>query len=136
MFRGKRVDSGKWVHGCLGMNTDGNHYIGLVEPRYIDDGAKVIDTWEVISKTIGQCTGLTTFSDILIYEGDVLQYKDVTGRVAWVSGCWAIVCSKYVYTRMNMELLPNTFSLKDGWYLVGNVHDNPELIKGEQNDES
>lgn len=129
LFRGKRVDNGKWVKGCLLYDSEQNEaYIA----EHFEDKAAYIN--QVSLETVGQYTGLTA-KGAEIFEGDVLKFS-YTGKGKGVEGV-AVV-----------EFDNGKFGVKWGWHkefvpldgfsnteveIIGNIHDNPELIKGEQN---
>ena len=130
LFRGKRMDNGEWVYGNYGFNdtfTAENHYIFQNK------------AWEffVDPATVGQYTGLTDKNGKKIFEGDILRITwSVTGRKP-VHELHSVVYSKSGF-----------FTKKDGVLkgqvsnyacsnckgltveIIGNIHDNPELLKG------
>lgn len=121
LFRGKRVDNGEWVFG---------YYVEQYGAKeiYLPDGVDSelgFDHYSVIPETVGQFTGLTDKNDKRIFEGDILNgmgglhlvYFDTS--LAWFE--WAKICGNW----------SESFS---GWAseyeVIGNIHDNTELLKG------
>lgn len=132
LWRGKRVDNGEWVEGqFIPSNTnDGyrTYIIANAKWDYSDDGLDLLETdiYEVDPSTLGECTGLRDMNGKLIFEGDIVKYKD---------NCYEI---KYLkkYMRFSPVKPGTVFAVFDYTQseIVGNIHDNPELLKGEANE--
>ena len=130
LFRGKRVDNGEWVYGGICDYGGGvsifvvNHYEGsLYEPPYTD-----LDEVDVDPSTVGEFTGLYDKNGKEIYEGDIVKEKEsgIIGYIAFhkQSACFRIVFSKSD-TGLGNRGIPGTFL-----EVIGNIADNPELLKG------
>lgn len=142
IFRGKRIDSGEWLEGIL---YNGKHYTAIHDERFCDcwDGFK-----EVEPSTVGQFTGLTDKNGIKVFEGDVIKTpyyifgKEAgteTHAIAFDSGVFGVKrgCD---FTRLSAlrtptewEYVSNVGEVATKWVhpfeVIGNIHDNPELLK-------
>ena len=129
LFRGKYGDT--WVYGTLSQLVGGLHVY--------DSTGKV--HFKVDPTTIGQCTGISAIKsyrgdkpeDLLIFEGDVLRVPiehygpDHPVRIVeWSGGGYRIrgVGSETGFCALTSWPMVNTAEI------IGNVHDNPELLKG------
>ena len=79
---------------------------------------------EIDYETIGEYTGLTDLNDTKIFEGDILKANN--GHIGWVifrNGEFLKRCCCH----------PNSFNIfyGDNETVVGNIYDNPELLKNE-----
>ena len=125
LFRGKsnwsygNVKKGDWLYGM----TISRHCYNDEEitSYYIGGGNNTID-----GKTLGQYTGLTDKNGKKIFEGDIVEYKEEYGEIA------------YDDEQAMFNVLFDTWCTDfDHIYpyeleVIGNIHDNSELLKGEQ----
>ena len=135
LFRGKRVDNGEWIEGGV-LQTEGwteisaiNDYPGSIfEPPSCD-----VDNFEVIPKTVGQYVGIKDIKDKKIFEGDIVKFKRVNALGYTTSRVGEV---KYYDELPIFYIYANT---GDAWdwvdceeiVVIGNIHDNPELMERE-----
>ena len=121
LLRGKRTDNGEWI-------TDSETYIRDGDGIWLSD--ENLNVVTVIPETVGQFTGLTDKNGKRIFEGDIVRY-DVNYHDMVISydvenwGGW-------LYEDMDDNMQAYSiyeFCLKD-IAVVGNIHDNPDIIKG------
>ena len=122
LFRGKRIDNGEWVEGAFLNDRDGAFYIcpAVSDISYGDSGnRRRIGCWYKIGQsTVGQFTGLTDKNGKRIFEGDILSLR--TGRphvVRFEDGAFVL----------ENTAIPVRFANK--FEVIGNIHDNPELLE-------
>ena len=132
LFRGKRVDNGEWVEGNLVDCPQNFRCKRIVNFGCLSAG--VITRWEqdVIPETVGECTGLTDKNGKLIFEGDILEGYDFDadsgyGVVELYDGAFEVANDDWVGT-FHENYRSFLFEI------IGNVHDNPELVKGAGDD--
>ena len=126
LFRGKRVDNGEWIFGNLDLRK-----IGLSTCTYIIHQLFMWKTtrFEVVPKTVGQYTGLTDKNGKKIFEGDIIicdtsTYRYVTGTVKYSENA-----SCYYIKALNSSN-DYMFNCDNILIIIGNIHDNPELLEG------
>lgn len=128
LFRGKRTDNGEWVEGSLIQRDLGCFIVdesNRQSLRYCSEFVFAFDCLLVKSETVGQYTGLTDKNGKKIFEGDII--KDCYGRIEqcyYNKARYRLVFDGTHYTR---EL---EFANEVEYEVIGNIHDNPELLKG------
>ena len=140
-YRAKRIDNNEWVYGVPVYCESGECFI-LNRPRvpesdYDDDLYCVVDDFQVDPETVGQFTGLQDTNNIDIYEGDVMGFTfdceyHKTCPVKYEPG-WAAFATTLALGETNPEDLYILGAHNDRgsavYEVIGNVHDNPELVK-------
>ena len=138
LFRGKRKDNSEWIQGdfCSPCN------IVFLENGYDavlgKDDCPICNDFEVIPETVGQYIGLTDKKGTKIFEGDIGRYKQTDG--VKINGNSMICIGKVVYNEKTASFAVDSkdeigaknydyFPIKD-FEIIGNIHDNPELLKG------
>lgn len=140
LYRGKRVDNGKWVYGNIVFTRSGRAF--LLEGSFFsgesyegDFKRGEIYGTEVIPETVGQYTALKDKNGKRIFEGDIVRRFNIKGKeimrytVEWHDDCCMFVLS-YCGDDMGYD---TDFTVFYGAELevIGNVFDNSELLKGE-----
>ena len=138
-FRGKCAKgsryAGEWAYGsCVQCEKSDDVLITAA----INDRCSC--TYHVDPDTVGQYTGLTDKNGREIYEGDFINYDGSTwgGVVQWHHNGYFFINDSYGKKYPNCVRYRALGDMLDGRPLVvvGNIHDNPELIKKGGNDES
>lgn len=140
LFRGKRLDNGEWVEGWYQPETTIKHWNGIQETVGVTIAYKVEDGFLedtlVDPSTVGQYTGLTDKNGKRIFEGDIIQYyeRQLDGKdtpvcdvVAYTEGGFAV--KSYFLNNWLWDSVHGNIQLWDV-EVIGNIHDNPELLKG------
>lgn len=130
IFRGKRKDNGEWVEGNLFRpdleNAETQICIGTPVVRIC---------YDVIPETVGQFTGLTTADGTRIFEGDIIMCKWSSGNThveGFVDyGKFNCSCCDGVYgwTITEGDIREFGEDPSHNLWVVGNIHDNPELLE-------
>ena len=128
LFRGKRLDNGEWVQGCVALGKPFGSEISIATIIELDTLSFGV---EIDPTSIGQYTGVKDKRGVLIFEGDVLRvmFDDCkfVGAVRYGETCVSS-CTFYVDTGNGVKLLHQ--HNKNHIEIIGNIHDNPELLEG------
>ena len=121
LFRGKKIN-GEWVKGDYVTDI-------FTKTPFINTSGNGFE--KIIPKTVGQYTGLTDKNGNKIFEGDkcrltrhcILCYGSITFKKG---SFWFEEFNTDSVIELN-RLKPNNFEIE----VIGNIHDNPELLGGE-----
>ena len=126
IFRAKRSENNDWVYG------------DLLHPSCVSAGYEIHPyirdrhacAHEVDKDTIGQFTGLYDKNGREIYEGDIVLHKTYHGEKPCVV---RFECGAFIVGYHKGSSIKRTpMLINKSCVLIGNIHDNPELIKEEQ----
>lgn len=128
IFRGKRADNGEWVYGSL--ITERNMFDGNLMTMHIQDIEEPYDDNLIDDETVGQFTGMTDKNGNKIFEGDIISTSSkLIGAVEW-NDTFAkyIVCYNQISGNWFDFEGEDCFSVALDCVIIGNIHDNPELL--------
>ena len=129
LFRGKgnrKYNSGGWYYGYLFKDSDGDYVI-----------TEIGFSRTVIPETVGQYTGLTDKNGVRVFEGDICRFKrfnDVyVGEIVFnvITASFVMWYQSSVGAYGEKAIHKMLLSECDDIEVIGNVHDNPGLLKGE-----
>ena len=143
LFRGKAINraegreyrsnykNGDWVYGLVTK---------MFDERYKELPAEMTNTngiggIEVDYRTVGQYTGLTDKNGSKIFEGDISKGKTVNGKqinyVFWFDETERAFVYGSSY-KGGYRLSLSAYQLSSNEFeVIGNIHDNPELLEQE-----
>lgn len=142
LFRGKRLDNGEWVYGFY-SNAKGEN--GRF--HYIQDENSFV---KVDPSTVGQYTGITDKNDKKIFEGDIVAFTfhsdlaeharleerpEITEDHVILFRDGAFWMKRIVVPDSLTAKIYGTITLLESLWkhrveVIGNIHDNPDLLKG------
>ena len=131
LFRGKRADNGEWVEGDV-LQT--RYHSGHIEYQIMPQ-TPVSSAVPVLPETVGQYTGLTDRNGKRIFEGDICKFKrfnDVhIGKVVFnvTTASFIMWYQPIVGAYGEKATQKMLLSVCDNIEVVGNIHDNPELME-------
>lgn len=118
LFRGKRLDTGEWIEGDL-LRINGHVFI------FPDPAPKGIDKYKVDPATVGQHTGMKDRNGKKVYEADILTDKfGSIGVVEWRDGGFVVN-----FGDTDIFDLSDCFGDSYQMWVIGNIHDNADLIE-------
>jgi uncharacterized phage protein (TIGR01671 family) len=139
LFRGKRIDNGEWGYGYYFEAKEHWHDHGKHEAWIAVDSVQnggwcnVRGKYAVDPETVGQYTGLTDKNGKKIFEGDICQIKSFSyiDETPFVVE-WNNEYSGWFWRNLDYSSATDTITpeIAKTAKVIGNIHDNPELLKG------
>lgn len=135
LFRGKRVDDGKWTYGWYAEYPFGRYPVKSAIIPSEDARAGHFGFQEVFRETVGWYTGLNDKNGKKIFSGDIVTHcwgedRLVNFLIGFVSGEFLAVP-----VERRADTWPIRISGEDKELeVIGNFHDNPELMGGGNNE--
>ena len=149
-FRGKEIDTGKWVYGglfkepappqCFEKTLEDKYWIVYPNPRYMPDWNlpyQMVRT-DVDKETVGQYTGLHDENGKEIYEGDIIEFSYdmfvgnfdtfvAKGKIVFEEGAFYVEVFENERTTEDEAYLLYSINL-DTIEVIGNIYENKELL--------
>lgn len=157
LYRGKRKDNGKWAEGYLyehepplqgvvpkGYTPPKSRWF-IVKTAFADwNMPRQVEFIEVDPDTVGECTGLPDVNGKLIFEGDIFHLEDeLIAVIVFKDGSFRLQVYGFcgTCTENGYDECGGSFDIIEcdpiDWYnihdmeIIGNIHDNPELLGSE-----
>ena len=133
LFRGKRTDTGKWVIGQLARYNSRLDVVNMVDEHEI--------LVPVQTKTVGQFTELSDRNGTKVFDGDILKFTDLNAEYEWIGRVefgnpneeysWGFQLVFIKGEKPNTDILLWFDMEETGAFseVIGNIYDNPELLK-------
>ncbi|EJO7236426.1 YopX family protein [Listeria monocytogenes] len=128
-FRGKIVGAEGFVYGkLLAPLASGNAYIAY-DVNEVGSFVYISRSEKVDPETVGQYTGLKDKNGNKIFEGDIVNCKffdrmvgDIAGVINFIDCVWAVsdFKNKRLYQLIDVDNIE----------IIGNIHENPDLLEG------
>ena len=138
LYRGKRIDTDDWIYGFYAKSGDKAYII-----KDTDIAFAYVTVGEVVPETVCEFTGLKDNNGKKIFEGDIVKCTDANYAYDFTAVVlfgnpngeynWGFQLKRIGGAEANTDILLWVDMEDAGAYIevVGNIHDNPELLKGE-----
>lgn len=127
-FRGYNKKNNQWLYGFYLQNR-GMHFVC---PDEFATG-KSWEDYEVDTTSVGQFTGLLDDREQPIYEGDIVEAISVRrqdyGRKMLAQIVYDEEFACFDFKASDRQRHINTSMMDVGLEIVGNIYDNPEILK-------
>ena len=126
LFRGKFSDNGNWIEGSLIVGRDLES--GQLEYFIAPLSAFYTEVKKVVPESVSEFTGLTDKNGKKIFEGDIVKYGDSINKVVFEQRNGTAYFGVVMDDTETWHFCHLTNAV--GMEIIGNIHDNPELLKG------
>lgn len=127
----KPIKANMWVYGSYDCGALCGYEIDMISDKK--------ETYAIVPETRGQYTGLTDKNGKKIFEGDIVKAR-VTENTGYGTKKYESIyeikyhekyCYFYLAREKNNLLFDGNWSyFVSQFEIIGNIHDNPELLKG------
>ena len=126
LYKAKRLDTGEWIIGYLYRLSERHSPFIMLSDGYGEG-------YGVDEHTICQCTGLKDKNGKLIWENDIVRGK-MHGNYGYRKLVGVV---QYYIDAFKVNVEPNSFlgdykNISNACEVIGNIFDNPELLKSEE----
>ncbi len=125
LFRGKS-NRNNWIYGYFWDNSCGNHFIRRTVEN---NGCICVEDVEVIPETVGQYTGLCDKNGQKIFDGDIITIPNSNKKGLPAKVWYNKYMGRFELRRIGYNSIELSYT--DNFEVIGNIHENPELLKGE-----
>ena len=151
-FRAKDIKTSHWVYGAYHEHIDitpaaiykdsesrenhikeHTHYLIMKDSFSDYCMPRNIQCFDVIPETLCQFTGLCDTNGKEIYEGDILRFGNSPSgvcEVKWNESLCAFCIRFYFENNLGVKPLGAWQECEKNIEIIGNIHDNPEILKG------
>ena len=148
LYKGKRKDNGEWVEGYYVYRGEEYSTIDTNAHFIVAHDMCGLIWYEVIPESVSEFTGLPDNNGKKIFEGDIVKavFKPyfigsyAIGKVVFENGTFKIAVyqskNASTYKKFTKETA-RAYSIENNFIdrnysleVIGNIHDNPELLKG------
>jgi len=139
-FRGQRATDKTWVFGDLLVRGIDYDYV----IRTCQENSAASQVVRIIPETMGEYSGVEDLNLTPIFEGDIVESRISENKLDWKrwkvifeDGCFAFESvTKSVKSRKKYRFKVNMLCSDEvrfyGLVVVGNIFDNPELLKEDE----
>ena len=130
LFRGKCKNDNKWLYGFPYVTRK---YAVKINWYCSEFGSMRTD--EIIPETVGQFIGLTDKNGKKIFEGDICRFRRFNdiyiGKIAFnvKTASFIMWYQPIVESYGKKATQKKLLSVRDNIEVIGNIHDNPELLE-------
>ena len=122
-MNGEKVKS-NWVYGGIFPNNRGGDFSIIYQQE------PTIEKFTVYSDTVGQYTGLTDNNGKRIFEGDIVNFKTGYYQFENLIISFDEQTARFVCENKKSGKMP--LDSKWSYKVIGNIHDNPELLEAKE----